>query len=90
MKITDEQKEIIINCGMFEYSPERISNVLGIDLDIILKEINDEDSEFNEYLKIGRDRGDYVIDLKLFEMAKIGDLKALSELQARKYNRKSE
>ncbi len=33
---------------------------------------------------------DYVIDLKLFEMAKSGDIKALEKLDLRKYARKND
>jgi hypothetical protein len=36
----------------------------------------------------GKDLAEYVIDLKLFEMAKSGDIKALEKFETRKANRK--
>jgi len=41
-------------------------------------------SEFSQLLQKGRDMSDYVIDLRLFEMAKTGDIKALDKLEQRK------
>jgi len=41
----------------------------------------------SKLLQKGRDMADYVIDLKLFEMAKSGDIKALEKLDYRKRTR---
>lgn len=88
MKITDDLKEKIINMGVFEYDSEKIASILEIDISIINKELNDAKSELNKLLEIGKNKSDYVIDLKLFELAKAGDIKALEKLELRKRKRK--
>lgn len=88
MVIKEEQKEQIINCGVFDYSAQKLSNILDFDKTEIKIELKNKNSELNKLLKKGKDLADYVIDLKLFNMAKTGDIKALEKLNARKSNRK--
>ena len=88
MKIEKEQEEQIVNFGAFEYDAEKIASILGLDLKEVQIEINNETSLLYQLLKKGRDMADYVIDLKLFEMAKSGDIKALEKLDYRKRVRK--
>lgn len=90
MKISEEQKEHIINCGVFGYDPEMMSIVLEISQNEIEAELSNPDSEFSQLIKIGRDRAEYVIDMKLFQMAKSGDLRALEKFEMRKNKRKIE
>lgn len=87
MEIKKEQEEQIINFGVFEYDAEKIASILDIEKNIIEIEMEDKESKFSKLLKKGRDYSDYVIDLKLFEMAQTGDIKALDKLQKRKENR---
>jgi len=84
MKITKEQEEQIINFGVFGYSEKKIANILGVDVTEVSKDIKNENSDLFKLLEKGKDMSDYVIDLKLFEMAKSGDIKALDKLQHRK------
>ena len=85
----DKDKELkIINFGVFGYDQRKMANILDIDEKEIGKMIADKSSEFNKLLQKGKDMADYVIDLKLFEMAKSGDIKALDKLDLRKRMRK--
>ena len=88
MKIEKEQEEQIVNFGVFEYDAKKIASILGIDIKEVQKEIDNKTSLVSRLLQKGRDMADYVIDLKLFEMAKSGDIKALEKLDYRKRMRK--
>lgn len=88
MKIEKEQEEQIVNFGVFEYDAKKIASILGIDIKEVQKEIDNKTSLVSRLLQKGRDMADYVIDLKLFEMAKSGDIKALEKLDHRKRMRK--
>jgi hypothetical protein len=87
MNLTDEQKLMVIDFGLFGYDARKISSILGIDITIIEGEKKKKGSEFNELYQKGIDMGEYVIDQKLFELAKTGDLKALNKLEFRRRNR---
>ncbi len=84
MKITKEQEEQIINFGVFGYSEKKIANILGLDVTEVSNDINNKNSDLFKLLEKGKDMSDYVIDLKLFQMAQSGDIKALDKLQRRK------
>lgn len=86
--ITDQEKEKIVNFGAFRYSNDRIASILGWDVDEVNKLMDDESSEFCKLYHRGVDTADYVIDMKLFEMAQQGDLKALQKFEFRKKSRK--
>jgi len=88
MKIEKENEEQIVNFGVFEYDSKKIASILGVDVKQVQKEIENKTSLFSQLLQKGRDMADYVIDLKLFEMAKSGDIKALEKLDLRKRMRK--
>ena len=87
MEIKKEQEELIINFGVFDYSAKKISSILELKEDDIIKEMKNEKSKLNILLQKGKDMSDYVIDLKLFEQAKTGDIKALNKLDERKWDR---
>lgn len=89
MEIKKDQHEQIINCGVFDYNAQKLANILGFDKKNIETEMKNKNSELNQLLQKGKDMADYVIDLKLFEMAKTGDIKALDKLGQRKRNRNS-
>lgn len=88
MKIEKEQEEQIVNFGVFEYDAEKIASILCLDVKEVQEEIESKTSLLSQLLQKGRDMADYVIDLKLFEMAKSGDIKALEKLDYRKRIRK--
>ena len=79
-----EKETIIINCGVFGYNAVKIASILEEDIKIVQKNLKDKNHDYHRLYKIGIDKSDYVIDLKLFEMAKSGDIKALEKLELRK------
>lgn len=83
-KINEETEDIIINFGAFGYQPEKMANILGWTFAEVDSEIQNKESSFYKLYAKGRDTADYVIDLKLFDLAKTGDLKALEEFEARR------
>lgn len=88
MEIKKEQEEQVINFGVFDYDAKKIASILGFDKTEVSEELKNKDSKLCLLLQKGKDMADYVIDLKLFEMAKTGDIKALEKLDQRKRIRK--
>jgi len=86
--ITEEQKEQIINFGAFDYRSEKISHILMWELKEVEKLIRDKKSEFYKLYMKGLHTRDYVLDEKLFDMSRSGDLKALEEFTHRLTQRK--
>lgn len=82
--ITEREKEIIINCGAFNFQPDKIANIINWPTDEVRQHFNNKTSEFCKLLQEGRDKADYVLTLKLFEMARAGDLKAIEEFESRR------
>lgn len=83
IEYTKENEEIIINCGAFGYKADVIASLLRIDLSVIEKAMVN-DKEFMKLYKFGNDMANYKLDLKLFEMAKSGDIKAMQAFQAKR------
>jgi len=77
MKIKEENIEIIVNMGALRYPADKIASILGENVHEIENEIANKNSEISLLLKKGRDMSDYAIDLKLFELAKSGDINAM-------------
>jgi len=76
--INEEESLKIINLGALGYDIESCSIVLGFNvLDVNKK-------EFDKLYNAGRVKSDFVIDMKLFELAQSGDVRALQELDKRK------
>lgn len=88
MEIKKEQEEQIVNFGAFEYDNRKMANILDVAESIVATEMKNINSEFFQLYQKGKDRSDYVIDLKLFEMAKAGDIKAIDKFESRKFIRK--
>jgi len=84
MEINKEIEEILVNCGALGYGAKKISNITNIEFDLIKISIEDKNSKIHQLLKKGRDLFDYSIDVKLFELARQGDIKALEKLEQRK------
>uniref|UniRef100_UPI004047E20F hypothetical protein n=1 Tax=Roseivirga sp. TaxID=1964215 RepID=UPI004047E20F len=81
--LTEEEKEKLINCGAFGYDYQTIAAVLNIE-DQEAENLLKKGSEGHKLYERGQKRAEYVIDLKLFEMAQSGDLKALEKFERRK------
>ena len=81
--IIDKYEEMIVNFGAFSYSNEKMAAILLINEKEIANEMDDKNSDFYRLYIKGKNMRDYVLDLKLFEMAQSGDLKALDEFYAR-------
>lgn len=73
--------------GTLGYSLNKIINVLDIDnkdIKSFTADFNNENSIIRLAYQKGVDQSDYLIDMKLFELAKKGDLKALEKYEKRK------
>ena len=85
MKYTDDFLKKIMQCGTLGYPLSKILNVLDIENEAEFKvDFNNKESEVSKNYQKGIDRADFVLDSKLFEMAKDGDLKALDKYERRK------
>ena len=87
MNINKDNEEMIVNFGALEYDAEKISIILGEDIEEVKKEMKNKNSDLFKLLQKGKYLAEYLIDLKLFEMAKSGDIKALDKLDSRKRDR---
>ena len=85
MKIEDP--EIIINFGALGYDAKKMSSILGVSEIEILSELKNKDSELAKLYQKGVDMSDYAIDMKIFALAKQGDLAAISLYEKRKEQR---
>lgn len=85
MKYTDDFLKKIMQCGTLGYPLSKILNVLDVVNEAEFKDdFNNKESEVSKNYQKGIDRADFVLDSKLFEMAKDGDLKALDKYERRK------
>lgn len=83
-KLTEEQQKMLKNMGALGYPPVKILNIMEFDKSEFDKEFKNENSEIKKCYNQGADYANYLIDLKLFEMAQSGDIKAIDKLEARK------
>ena len=84
---TDEQLKQMVHMGILGYGVEKCINILDIDsgdAEQFKKDFSNPASEIYKLYKKGVDKSDYAIDMKLFEKAKGGDLKALQKYEERK------
>ena len=85
--LSEKEKELILNFGALEYDARRCAAILGWKEKEFQKGLDDAKSEVHRLYESGKIKAEYVIDLKLFEQAQQGDLKALEELEGRKFSR---
>lgn len=78
--LTDQEREKIINFGACSFDAEIMSAVLGWPVVEVQKMMRG--GEFLELYKRGAAVAEYLLNVKLFEMAKAGDIKALEKFQA--------
>ena len=72
METTTEFLGKITGMGTLGYDVQKIINILDIeDEEEFIKEFNDKKSLIAKAYQKGVDKSDYIIDTKLFEMAKI-------------------
>lgn len=75
----------ITGMGTLGYDAEKIINVLDIvDVDQFRKDFMNKDSDIYKAFQKGVDKSDYIIDMKLYELAKTGDMKAIELYDKRK------
>lgn len=85
METTTEFLSKITGMGTLGYDVQKIINILDIeDEEGFIKEFNDKKSLITKAYQKGVDKSDYIIDTKLFEMAKTGDMKAIEMYDKRK------
>jgi hypothetical protein len=83
-KLTEEQSMMLQNMGALGYPVSKICSIMSFDREVFEKEFRNENSEIKKLYNKGVDYSGYLIDLKLFEMAKSGDIKAINKLDERK------
>ena len=85
MTYSEEQIKKMVHMGILGYDVSKIINILDIeDEKQFKKDFENSNSEIAKAYQRGKDKGDYAIDLKLYEKAREGDLKALAEYEKRK------
>ena len=83
-----DNKELIdtvVSFGIVRYPLEKILNIIPDDVDKVefALQFNDPTHPICKAYQKGIDRSDYDIDIRLFEMAKSGDLSALEKYERR-------
>ena len=68
------------NFGALGYKAERMATILGVSVEEVNSQMLDADSLFFKKYETGRYEGEYLVHLKLFEMARAGDIKAIDKL----------
>ena len=78
---------MIVNFGALGYDAKKMSSILGVPEIEIIEELKNKDSEFTKLFQKGVDMSEYVIDMKIFDLAKQGDLAAITLFEKRKEQR---
>ena len=87
MEYNDEFLKKMVQVGTLGYPLSKIINVLDIDdIKQFTKDFDNPKSKIAVSYQKGVDKADFILDSKLFEMAKNGDLKALQKYEERKRN----
>jgi len=87
MQYSEDQLKQMVHMGILGYDVSKCINILDIeskDEVQFKKDFINPTSEIYKAYKKGVDKADYAIDMKLFEKAKNGDLKALAKYEERK------
>lgn len=84
-ELTDEQRKMLMNFGALGYPLAKILSIMDLDdPQGFESDFSDPDSEIAKIYQKGAEKAQYLIDLKLFEMAQAGDLRALEKHEERK------
>lgn len=87
MEYTEDFLKKMVQVGTLGYPLSKIINVLDIDdIKQFTKDFDNPKSQVAISYQKGIDKADFVLDSKLFDMAKGGDLKALDKYEVRKRN----
>lgn len=71
--------------GMLGYNVDKIINVMDIqDVKTFKTDFITMGSVVRKAYQAGKDKADFIIDIKLFELAKQGDIKALEKFEQRR------
>lgn len=85
MEYNEDFLKKMVQVGTLGYPLSKIVNVLDIDNEKqFIKDFDNKNHPIAKAYQKGIDKADFVIDSKLFDMAKNGDLKALKEYDERK------
>jgi endonuclease III len=74
-------EEKIHDFGALNYKAGKIASILGENVADIEKKMKEETNDFMKMYRRGRNMADYVLDKKLFEMARAGDLAAMKRYE---------
>lgn len=87
MEYSEDFLKKMVQVGTLGYPLSKIINVLDIDdIKQFTKDFDNPKSQVAISYQKGVDKADFVLDSKLFDMAKNGDLKALAKYEGRKRN----
>lgn len=87
---SEETIKTMVHMGILGYDVEKCLNIVEVeDEQQFKKDFETPGSAIAKAYKKGKDKADYAIDMKLFEKAKSGDLKALQKYEERKEYGKS-
>lgn len=87
MEYNEDFLKKMVQVGTLGYPLSKIINVLDIDdIKQFTKDFDNPKSQVAISYQKGVDKADFVLDSKLFDMAKGGDLKALEKYEVRKRN----
>jgi len=85
MEYSEDFLKKMVQCGTLGYPVSKIINVFDINNEEqFVKDFDNKNSMIYKHYQKGIDKADFILDSKLFEMAKEGDLKALAKYEERK------
>ena len=85
MEYTEDFLKKMVQVGTLGYPLSKIINVLDIDDEKqFTKDFDNPKSEVAKSYQKGVDKADFILDSKLFEMAKNGDLNAMKKYEDKK------
>lgn len=88
MEYNEDFLKKMVQVGTLGYPLSKIINVLDIDdIKQFTKDFDNPKSKVAISYQKGVDKADFVLDSKLFDMAKGGDLKAIQKYEERKRDR---
>lgn len=84
MEYTEDFLKKMVSVGTLGYALDKIINVLDINDASFTADFDNPESPVAKAYQKGLDKSDYAIDMKLFELAKNGDMEALKKYEQRK------
>lgn len=82
--LNEDQIKMLRNMGALGYPPSKIASIMEFSITEVSTLMNNENSEFYKIYMSGHDLANYLINLKLHDMALSGDIKAIDKLSERK------